>query len=71
VKAVTVLVCGLAAAWYGFVLYKTWPVGLLYWPLWVLAGVIAWAAYNRVCDWLEARELRRRYDALDTSSRPT
>jgi hypothetical protein len=33
----------IAVAWYALVLYKTWPVGLSYWPLWVLAYAIVTA----------------------------
>ncbi|HVE26412.1 MAG TPA: hypothetical protein VNC22_13455 [Sporichthya sp.] len=38
--AAEIVVVMVGAAWYAAVLYKTWPVGLTFWPLWVLAYVI-------------------------------
>lgn len=48
--AVTILVLGIAAAWYAWVLYKSWPFALLYWPLWILlaACVLAWREHRRL-----------------------
>ena len=42
-------------AFYALVLWTTWPYGLLYWPVWVLAGVALWPLYLRFEEWTVTR----------------
>jgi hypothetical protein len=37
----------LGVAWYALVVYKTWPVGLTFWPLWVLAYCVVQTCRGR------------------------
>ena len=64
--AAEIVVVLVGAFWYAVVLWKTWPVGLTFWPLWVLAYV----AFRPV--WrtgMERVSLRRA--ARGTAHRPT
>lgn len=61
-----IVVVLVGAAWYAAVLYKTWPVGLTFWPLWVLAYVAFRPMWRTG---LERVSLRRA--ARDTVHRPT
>jgi hypothetical protein len=64
--AAEITVVALGAVWYAAVLYRTWPVGLAYWPLWVLAYVVLRRPWNWMLD-----ELTVRRAARDTAHRPT
>ena len=35
-----------AVVWYAIIVYVGWPWVLLYWQLWILAGVCVWLAFT-------------------------